>query len=238
MDAYDLAEAFPGWQPVGPPPPLPPITAGWYVGLDLGQAQDPTALCVVEKTVRPRSDEPPCYSCRHLERFELGTPYPDVVAAVVKLLGQETPRGDRPLCGAPLVADATGVGAAVCDLFAREPAVAQLVRVVITAGTTAHYADGQWHCPKKELVAALQVLLQGGRLKVARELTLAEVLVKELLNFKVKVTASANETYEAWREGDHDDLVLALAVAVWFAERDPGPDRELPWVVIPGKQRW
>ena len=49
---------------------------------------------------------------------------------------------------------------------------------------------------------------------------LAEVLTKELLTFKVKITTAGNETFEAWRERDHDDLVLALAVALWYAERD------------------
>ena len=29
----------------------------------------------------------------------------------------------------------------------------------------------------------------------------------------MRATASAHESYEAWREGEHDDLVLALACA-------------------------
>ena len=33
----------------------------------------------------------------------------------------------------------------------------------------------------------------------------------ELQQFRVKITAAANETFEAWWERDHDDLVLALA---------------------------
>jgi hypothetical protein len=45
-------------------------------------------------------------------------------------------------------------------------------------------------------------------------------LVKELENFKVKVsTRTAHDSYEAWRESDHDDLVLALALACWWRER-------------------
>jgi hypothetical protein len=39
--------------------------------------------------------------------------------------------------------------------------------------------------PKKELVAAVQVLLQSKRLHVARSLPDAPVLVRELENFKV-----------------------------------------------------
>jgi hypothetical protein len=45
-------------------------------------------------------------------------------------------------------------------------------------------------------------------------------LVKELETFNVKVNIrTAHDSYEAWRESDHDDLVLALALACWWAER-------------------
>lgn len=44
------------------------------------------------------------------------------------------------------------------------------------------------------------------------------MLVAELEAFRVKVTASANETFGAWRERDHDDLVLATALAAWAGE--------------------
>ena len=44
------------------------------------------------------------------------------------------------------------------------------------------------------------------------------------------------DTYEAWREGDHDDLVLAAAIGIWWAERaeprmltaKPSPRRPQP----------
>jgi hypothetical protein len=35
------------------------------------------------------------------------------------------------------------------------------------------------------------------------------------------VTAAANETFEAWRERDHDDLVLALALALYVGSFPP-----------------
>jgi hypothetical protein len=45
----------------------------------------------------------------------------------------------------------------------------------------------------------------------------------ELLNFRVTINlATGYDRYEAWREGDHDDLVLAAALAVWSA-RKPQP---------------
>jgi hypothetical protein len=54
---------------------------------------------------------------------------------------------------------------------------------------------------------------------VSPSLTHADTLVKELTNFRTKVTLSAPDTLAAWREGQHDDLVLAVGVAAWAAER-------------------
>ena len=101
---------------------------------------------------------------------------------------------------------------------------AYICPITITAGHKAT-ADGQgtWLVPKKELVSTLQVLLQSGRIKVAPALPEAQTLVREFLNFQVKITPAAHETFGAWREGEHDDLVLAVALGVWLAERIPEP---------------
>jgi hypothetical protein len=47
-----------------------------------------------------------------------------------------------------------------------------------------------------------------GLLKVASGLTHAATLKAEGENFKVKVNLRGNETYESWRESDHDDLLF------------------------------
>ena len=76
---------------------------------------------------------------------------------------------------------------------------------------------------KRYLVSTMQVLLQAERLKVAEGLPDAAVLVQELLNFRVKIDPlTAHDSYGVWREGQHDDLVLATAVACWYGERQPG----------------
>ena len=105
---------------------------------------------------------------------------------------------------------------------------AHLVPVTSTAGQIAHAAPdekgGGFSVPKKDLVGALQVLLTSGRLRVepVRGTSLAKwapTLQREFENFRVKITAHANETYEAWREKEHDDLVLAVAIACWCGEK-------------------
>jgi hypothetical protein len=107
------------------------------------------------------------------------------------------------------------------------------VRVLITAGAAVTRQEGCWHVPKRDLVSVLQVLLQTKRLQVAEDLPEASMLVKELLSFKVKITTQAHDTYGAWREGVHDDLVLATALACWYANRIDG--RRIP--VIYGKKK-
>lgn len=179
----------------------------FFVGLDLGQAQDYTALAVLERIENGE------YHVRHLERFKLGTPYPAVVERVRRLMLT------RPLLNrSVLVVDRTGVGAPVVDMFRRENL--RPIAITITGGNSVSSGEGGYHVPKRDLVSTLQVLFQTGRLKVAAELPEARLFVDELLNFHVKIDArTAHDSYGAWREGTHDDLVLAVALAAWYGER-------------------
>ena len=179
------------------------------VGVDLGKASDFTALAVARR--REKSWEVP-----HLERLPLGTSYVDAVAHVAALV-------TRPeVEGAYLVVDQTGVGAAVCDLLrARLPQDNRnrLRPITLTSGTKPTN-DGRegYNVPKRDVVGVLQVLLESKRLSIARELPLADTLVREMLSFQTKITTSAKETFGAWREGQHDDLVLALGIGLWLGE--------------------
>lgn len=184
----------------------------FYAGLDLGQAQDYSALAIVEKT----QNAPAEYHVRHMERFPLGTTYTDQVNRVGVVM--------RRIPGIVLVIDQTGVGRAVYDLF-RKSGLSP-VGVSIHGGDAATHDGGTWRVPKRDLVAALTVAFQCGELKIASSLPEASTLIKELQNFRVKINPkTAHDSYEAWREGDHDDLVLAVALAVWYGKRDVGGKR-------------
>lgn len=201
-----------------PKPPAPPSKAVRFVsGLDLGQAADPSALVVVEQSVAAddKGRHVPQYAVRHLERFLLGTPYPQIVAAVKSIFARP------PLAGSHLVIDRTGVGRPVFDLFRDSGIRAAVTGQTITAGQH----PGHGTVPKKDLVGAVQAVLGTRRIRIDPRLQLAGVLRKELESFRSKVTPDRNETFAAWREGDHDDCVLALALAVWTGERMglPGP---------------
>ena len=189
----------------------------YFIGLDLGKSRDYSALAIVERLCKAHSDDAARqvshYAIRHLRRWPLGTSYAAVAADLVALLRQ--PPLHRPV----LVVDQTGVGQAVVDFLATRPLSATLERVVITGGQQVkRAASGAWHVPKKELVAGLLRLLQCRRLQVD-DLPERALLLEELQLFRVKITAAAKETFQAWRAGDHDDLVLAVALACWWAER-------------------
>lgn len=188
----------------------------FLIGLDLGQAQDYTALTITEQ-VEQLDGAPVHYHTRHIERPALGTSYPAIVARLGELVRRPPLAGDY-----LIIADQTGVGRPVVNMLS--DARLRVVPVTITAGNevSGDERDG-YHVPKRDLVSVLQVTLQTGRLQFARELPEAAQLVKELLSFEVKITTSANDTYGAWREGAHDDLVLSLALAIWYAERIGGP---------------
>lgn len=181
--------------------------SGYIIGLDLGQAQDYTAISILEDT----GGDPATYHARHLERVALKTPYPAIVAKVAAMMEKEPLKGTS-----ALVVDATGVGAPVVELL--RAAGCNPFPVWITGGDAVSMDWVQARVPKRDLVSSLQILLQSGRLKVAASLPNAETLVAELLNFKVTIdTKTAHDSYGAWREGVHDDLVLSVALACWYA---------------------
>lgn len=239
-----------------------------YVGLDLGQASDPTAVVMLEQRPleEPAAPPPPpseglirgksCYTQDEMfawqqararepktppggkhsyrlvlaDRFRLGTSYPDVVERVGKLLRALPGFGTRrsgPVgtwtswdTAPRLVVDATGVGRPVVDMLAR----ARLAPIAITihgGDTVTRADDGGWRVPKRALVTTCQVLLQTERMRFAEQLELLPMLTRELQDFKVRIDpVTAHDSYGAWREGQHDDLVLATAIAAWWAEQE------------------
>jgi hypothetical protein len=183
------------------------------LGCDLGQLTDHTALCVLEAHAGDDAHLPG-YHVRHLHRFELGTPYLQIVDDVCTLLERTPLRGD-----CRLVLDLTGVGRPIGELF--HEAGSRPVGLTITGGVSWHRVRAtDWHVAKSLLVSLVQKFLASERLVIAKSLPHASTLKKELRDFRVKVTKSANEVYEA-REGVHDDLLLSLAVALFVAEH-PG----------------
>ncbi len=183
----------------------------YFVGLDLGQAADFSAIAVMERHGTSKDDY--VFHCRHLERWKLRTSYPAIVADTVRMMNSPQMQSGRTR---PMLAvDATGCGAPVIDLFKRERIRATLKPIQIIGGANVSSEFGMTRVPKRDLVSTVQVYLQNGRLKIAEQMPEAETLTRELQNFQVKISDNAHDSYGAWREGTHDDLILAASLALW-----------------------
>lgn len=188
------------------------MKTAYLIGLDLGQSEDYTALCVLER--HKAGGDRPSYDVRHLQRFKLGTSYPDLVGRIGAML-RRLPLEAGSLY---LVVDATGVGAPVMDLLRRANLGVKLIAVTITAGDRVRREGSHYRVPKRDLVFGAQVLLQAGRLRFA-QLPETPILVEELLSLRVTIDPdTAHDSYACRRQGGHDDLVLALALACWYGE--------------------
>ena len=184
----------------------------YYIGLDLGQRRDHTALAVLElHTLNTGGIDPvtaewrtqTTLQVRHLELLPLQTPYTDVVGRIRNLVTQGPLRGSS-----TLVLDATGAGLPVFDFVRRD--IGQLpsprphiIPVSITSGNVPTVANGLNNVPSRALMSNLQILLQNRALTISTRLPQANTLRTELV--------------EA-RPGAHcGDLAMAVSLAAWKA---------------------
>lgn len=208
----------------------------FFLSADLGKVNDYTAISVLEKVYRLKEREalPPqmrrqqkdillqTYDLIHLERLPLGTTYPEVVQRLKTIMQQ--PRLHQETT---LILDSTGVGTPVVD-FVRQEGLTP-VPILITTGDNPKEDDNGFKVPKKDIIHSLLLLFQQNRLRLPRAHPLVEVLAQELVDFRAKLNRrTANTSYEAWREQEHDDLVLSVAMAVWYADRDTYYQMTLP----------
>jgi hypothetical protein len=159
----------------------PLVEPQYYIGLDLGQVADYTALAILERTDRGNV-------VSYLDRIR-GVPYPRIASCVVDLMARP-PLADV----SQLVVDATGVGRPVIDFF--QQVGLSPVAVTITGGEN---VSGRVHMrvPKRDLINALLLALQMGALRVSSQLPLADVLMRELSDIRVRITAAGNDQYRS-----------------------------------------
>lgn len=200
----------------------------YYSGLDLGEVQDYTALVIIE--VGEETKDGPMLDVRHLERFK-DMLYPQVVMQVQQRLLR------APLWGrTELVVDATGPGRGPADMF--QMLDFSFRGVVIHGGEQErmdppkpeHGRRGTYHyVPKKTIVSAALIPFQQGRVRISKRLRFAETLREELKGFRMKQDKRTGHESFSHREGEHDDLLLAFAMASWSAHRFGGgmPNEDL-----------
>jgi hypothetical protein len=136
-------------------------------------------------------------------------PYPEVARLVADTVGE--------LGGVTLLVDVTGVGRPICDQLT--VLKVKHTRISIHGGSTiGRLDDDTLTVPKRDLISALVVGFESGRLRIARGLKHAGTLEREAASFQMKLSASGHDSYSA-RQGEHDDLLLAVSLPVWHAGR-------------------
>jgi len=192
----------------------------YILGCDLGQTHDPTAVCVLRKSSLLDEEGKPVkdafgkseytYLVGFLHRFALNTPYPDVIRELVRIASA------KDLDGPMLAIDSSGVGRGVTDELIREKIPGRLVPITITSAATS--SRGEWNdtgvtayrVGKYALISGVQLGLQNRTLRILETIENAALLRRELENFRIKVSISGNELFDA-KTGEYDDLLLAIA---------------------------
>jgi hypothetical protein len=189
-----------------------------YYGLDLGKRQDHTALVVLELTWQYGARDPatqrtamqPCLTARYAPRLPLDTE----LVSIPGFLRAATQRFDgefgRPKVPQTLLVDATGNGHALIELLRRERHGLRLLPVCISTGRTAkHLKDSYLSIPRSDLLTRLKLLFERGQIKMERRAPGMQILERELLHFET-----------TGHQSEHDDLVMALGLAIWQATTD------------------
>ena len=209
---------------------IDPVNA-FVVGVDLGKSLDSTVIAVLEYRLLGTGDYNVTdgnnltitqekyreyFDLRELQRLKLQTTYDEIIQHLVFLMNT------KPLCGADLVIDDSGVGRPTGDMIEAQTAL-RPVRVTTTAGEQANKISARrWHIPKLELVSHLSGLFATNRIRLAHDLPNLEVLRREAQTFLRSYTASGRSTFNA-ASGEHDDTISALSLACWWASMRHSP---------------
>jgi hypothetical protein len=195
----------------------------FLIGLDLGQRHDHSALVIVEKPFRHAlSTMPRTLHVRMAMRIPLGTPYPEVVEIVRWIVAMANQRRLADDGLTRLVVDATNLGRPIVDLLRQARLDCLLVPVTITGGDRQNRRSGEseaMNVPKQDLIAGLQMALEKGELRLSKTMKELGALKRELMDVRLNRRPGGTPQFGAEAYGQHDDLVIALALAVWQSTR-------------------
>ena len=190
----------------------------YWLGVDLAQAQDNTALvCIHDECLPmwgPSSRQvlgPRRRTIVFADKFK-GVSYPDIVSHVIRTILKEPLRGR-----CRLVIDASGLGRVVSDLLFDQRVEHHAIQM--TVGQNWVEKDRYVNVGKTLLLETLSLLFATGDLMFAHDLPLREDILAELETFQLETTAAGNQVITQGRSGQHHgDLAIALAVACFASE--------------------
>lgn len=217
------------------------------IGVDLGRQNDFAAPVIFEDELvqKPVTVMPIDTPARYIDvpsllvrRYNLvdmaqwrGVSYPQIAKRISDIV--KSPLISRDYI---LAVDATGVGQAVIDLL-RDDWGLFPIGITFTSGKAVTQSVFGYNVPKRDLVVNLQVLYQTERIRIAEELELGLQYKEQLRHFTSTVDRkTGHESYDADLEAIHDDLPMASAIILWYAEQILAHELELP-ASAPGTQK-
>jgi hypothetical protein len=194
---------------------------GWsryWLGVDLAQAQDNTALVAVHDECLPVWGQssrqvlgPRNRTIVFADKFK-GVSYPDVVSHILRTMTKEPLRGRT-----RLAIDGSGLGRVCSDLIFEQGVEHDAIQM--TVGQNWTRKDRYVNVGKTLLLETLSLLFATGDLTFAHDLPLREDILAELETFQLEQTAAGNQIIVQGKSGaHHGDLAIALAVAVFASE--------------------
>ena len=148
----------------------------------------------------------------HTYRPPLRTPYDDVIRRVNEIVNHSDLYQN-----CYLVVDKGQVGGAIVQNMIRIGMRPYAIN--ITGGSKVTEARGGWNVPKADLVGALILALEQQTFRTHPNVVDRETLIHELKSFRMKRRVSGHMSFEAERDRDHDDMVMSLAMGIWFSDR-------------------
>ncbi len=206
----------------------------YCLSVDLGSEKDYTAITLIERVEkiqdknipsfdsRPIRDEPILIVAelhiKFMERVPLRTPYPLIVEKIGYIV-------NRPefVDNIALIVDRTGVGLPVIQMMYNSGLAP--IGISIHGGDRVTTSKDHYGVPKRDLVTALLTAFQMKRIKMPSpaKLPVIKDFKEELAGFQMKINSNTkHDSYEAWLERIHDDLVMSASMGVWWMDRIHG----------------
>lgn len=198
----------------GQDPAIPTVTGfvRYWIGADLGQANDFSSVVVIKDQQLPKSDGSQILlgqrerTVVYADKFR-GVSYVDVVDHLIKL------RNAPPFGGkSELVIDGTSLGRVVSDMLHEQGVDHSAVQM--TGGSEWRRSGRYVNASKTLMIENLAVLFASGDLKFAHDLPLRQEIEEDLASFTTQTTAAGNTIISQSRSASgHGDLGIGLIVA-------------------------
>lgn len=205
----------------------------YCLSVDLGSEQDYTAISLIKRVEKMQDKGVKTFNSRpmvrekatiiaelhlvYMERLPLKMLY-DAIIDKIKYIMMRPDFVNQ----IALVVDRTGIGGPVVQMMYNKGLAP--IGISIHGGERVTTGKDYYGVPKRDLVMALLTAFQMRRFKIPSpsRLPVIETFQKELSNFRMKITQSGHDSYEAWLERLHDDLVMSAAMGVWWMDKTHG----------------